>query len=223
MSPAPSMPSMFQPASPDFGMDLPMFFCDSKRRISLQHKRQISQDTQDLLDRLDYHEQHLEQIIEFPPSSLMMPRQSTHSDDFLLERLDERIQEMERLLHLGADLLACDNVRLGCCATCADLSSQGRLDLERNCLLNVAADDEFGEASSTTASSCGDLCNELSSPRSLGLGSEDDDVQSKVVLGLAAEELKCLHREIYAVRKQLSVSQIERLSKAVDILAGAIC
>eukprot|EP00746_Dinoflagellata_sp_MGD_P162695 gnl/MRDRNA2_/MRDRNA2_90369_c0_seq1.p1 gnl/MRDRNA2_/MRDRNA2_90369_c0~~gnl/MRDRNA2_/MRDRNA2_90369_c0_seq1.p1 ORF type:complete len:200 (+),score=37.06 gnl/MRDRNA2_/MRDRNA2_90369_c0_seq1:89-688(+) len=181
--------------------------CGSDRRAlhNHNHKRQLSGETQDLLDQLDQREQLLNQIVHVSPTPRMPPRQSTRD---LLERLDQHTLEVERLLDVGADVLTpCD-----------------KLGLEDVCLTDH---EEFGASSSTTASSCGDLHSECSSPRSFRLVNDDENVQSCAVLGrfnlwLAADELKCLHKEIYAVRKQLSAVQIERLSKAVDVLTSAI-
>ena len=51
----------------------------------------------------------------------------------------------------------------------------------------------FLATDSTSFSSCGDQCNELSSPRSLGLRSEDEDVQSKAAFGVGnfAFKIEC--------------------------------
>jgi transposase len=180
----------------------------------------LSQETQDLLDQLDHHEQQLEQIVEKPLRPRLTRRHSTHE---LLERLDEHNLKVEQLLHAGADLLAAGN-QMGCCTRSADWSKQSQLQDEDVCLSD---DDAFDETSSTTASSCGDLHSDLSSPRSFRLVSDDEDDKNAAVLGsfnmwLAAEELKYLHKEISAARKQLSAVHIERLSKAVEVLTNAM-
>lgn len=273
MSPAPSSFSLSyhqKAQSMDCGSGLHMPVCDCERQSLHAHKRQISQGTQELLDRLDDHEkrmgqivmgtqellerlddreqrtgqtvqlppssrvigtqelldrledheQRMGQIVQLPPSPRVMHRQNTQN---LIERLDEHTQEVQRLLHVGADLLA-DDGKLGCCTTFGDLSTQSTAELDNSCLsIDV---DEFGEASSTTASSNEDLCSELSTPCSFRLVRDDEEAQRRNLLGrfnlwLAAEELKCLHSEIHAFRRHFSVSQASRLSKAVDALTSA--
>lgn len=135
----------------------------------------------------------------------------------LIEKLDEHALNLKMLLQVGANVLGDDDQR-GCRTTPGDPWSQTRLELDH---CGWRTDGELSDASSTTASSCG------SSPRSFKLPGGVEDGQDKAVferfyLWLAAQELKCLHREIYAARKQISVAHKERLTKVVEDLARNI-
>jgi hypothetical protein len=185
--------------------DLPTLLSPSRRRPAHKHKRQLSQGTQLVLDRLDHHEQRLEEIVQQPSGQQVMQRLSTRK---LLEKLDEHALEVERLLQAGADMLATGGSQIN------------RFQLEFD-------HDEFSEASGSTASSCGDSCSGSSSPCSFRLISDDEDAEDKAVLArfdlsVSAHELKCLHRELYAVRKELSGAQVERLDNVVQVLTSAV-
>lgn len=205
----------------DHENDLPTLLSETRRPPVDTHKRQLSQGTdictQDLIERLDHHEQRLEQIVQQPSSQQVMTRTNTPA---LLEKLDGHALEVELLLQKGAAMLAGDDA-ISRHSTCESLTNQGEADNDSH-----SEDNEFSEADSTTASSsCGDSCS--SSPRSFRLTSDDEDAQERALLGkfdmwLAAKELQCLHREMRAVRKQFSGAQIERLAKTVEVLTGAV-
>jgi len=120
----------------------------------------------DLLDRLDHHEQCLEDIVHPSPSQRVMHRMNTGS---LIEKLDKHSVEVERLLQEGASVLA-------------DGGLTNQCDLELECDCSFADVDDLSDTGSTTASSCGDS-SARSSPRSFVLASDDEVVQKKAAAG----------------------------------------
>jgi len=193
----------------------------SVRKPMRKHQRQLSYDSQHLLDRLDEHERRLEQIVQPNPDKQGIRSLRRLDTPALLERLDMRSVEVEQLLQAGADLLASDD-DVGCQAMTSEaLSDKSQFRFDHDC--HSTEFEQFSETGSTTASSCADSCSASSSPRSFILIDDDEEnVFDGFSLSLAAEELKHLHREIHGVRKQLSASQIERLTKAVEVLTGVV-
>lgn len=173
--------------------------CTSRRR------KFISQDTQELLDELDQVNGGLEQIVQVTTPAQENGRRFRRLDTAsLLEKLDERSQEVEQLLQVGVDLLTVEDHLQGVTKEALD------------------HDDEFCDSESTTATSCGESCSACSSPRSFVLSTGDEVTFDGFNLSQAAEELKQLHRELYAVRKQLSGRQVERLTNAIEVMTQAV-